>query len=661
MNNKHLAELDLNKLIVLITGLLLAGLPHWQRLPIWIPVLHTLLLFLRVYIPFRYAGFWRQASSLIGFSRLVIMLLGILGVYASYGSLAGRDVGIALLVMLAGLKVFESKTKRDFYISAYLGYFLVITNFFYSQTIPTAAYMLLVIIIMTASLVRFNDVDESMSIVEQFRYSSTLILQSLPILLVLFILFPRVNGPLWGLPEDAYTGITGIDDQMTPGTISKLVQSNEVAFRVSFDNDIPERSQLYWRGPVLWKTDGRKWTMGKSADRQRPEPVRFSGNVIKYDVTIEPTNKHWLFGLEMVSAPPEKTHFTQDRQLKTDEAIRSRKAFTLLSNTSYLLGADSFDDIQRALVLPDLYHERTRKFAAELLQQYQEPELRIKAVLDWFNKENFIYTLRPPLIAGDMVDEFLFNSRQGFCEHYAAAFTVLMRAMGIPARVVTGYQGGEINPIGNYLIVRQHDAHAWSEVWLNDKGWVRIDPTSAVSPERVNQGIENSIPDLIIDMPLDLEHNAYVARLWQQFRNTVDMVNYQWAQWVLGYGPERQLLLLHRLGFGFIDWKKMTIAMIIFIGVIFLSIAIFIFTRPPKTVDLAKQYYDIFCKKMAKIGIQKMIHEGPIDFSRRICHSRKDLASDVNSITDLYVLIRYQSSFNKLNDFKNLIKTFSPK
>ncbi|MCG8378372.1 MAG: DUF3488 and transglutaminase-like domain-containing protein, partial [Proteobacteria bacterium] len=624
MNNKHLPELDLNKLIVLITGLLLAGLPHWQRLPIWIPVLHTLLLVLRVYIPFRYAGFWRQASSLIGFSRLVIMLLGILGVYASYGSLAGRDVGIALLVMLAGLKVFESKTKRDFYISAYLGYFLVITNFFYSQTIPTAAYMLLVIIIMTASLVRFNDVDESMPIVEQFRYSSTLILQSLPILLVLFILFPRVNGPLWGLPEDAYTGITGIDDQMTPGTISKLVQSNEVAFRVSFDNDIPERSQLYWRGPVLWKTDGRKWTMGKSADRQRPEPVRLSGNVIKYDVTIEPTNKHWLFGLEMVSAPPEKTHFTQDRQLKTDEAIRSRKAFTLLSNTSYLLGADSFDDIQRALVLPDLYHERTRKFAAEFLQQYQEPELRIKAVLDWFNKENFIYTLRPPLIAGDMVDEFLFNSRQGFCEHYAAAFTVLMRAMGIPARVVTGYQGGEINPIGNYLIVRQHDAHAWSEVWLNDKGWVRIDPTSAVSPERVNQGIENSIPDLIIDMPLDLEHNAYVARLWQQFRNTVDMVNYQWAQWVLGYGPERQLLLLHRLGFGFIDWKKMTIAMIIFIGIVFLSIAIFVFTRPPKTVDLAKQYYDIFCKKMAKIGIQKMIHEGPIDFSKRICHSRKD-------------------------------------
>jgi len=330
-------ELNINQVMWLALGIVLASFPHWQRLPIWIPILHMGLLVARIYIPYNLPAFWSLQKNTINIIRLLVMFGGVIGVYGSYGSLAGRDVGVALLVLLAGLKIFESKSERDYYISTYLGYFLIITNFFYNQTIPTTAYMTFVIIIMTAGLIGFNDTEQQLSLIRRFKLSTTLLIQSIPILLILFILFPRVNGPLWGMPKDAFTGITGIDDQMSPGTISNLVQSNEVAFRVTFKDKIPEQSKLYWRGPVLWQTDGRKWTMGKSEPDRDAAPIEYTGEFIHYEVTIEPTNKNCLFGLEMVSKLPNSTYLTHDYQLKTREPIRARKAFTLISNNSYQL------------------------------------------------------------------------------------------------------------------------------------------------------------------------------------------------------------------------------------------------------------------------------------------------------------------------------------
>ena len=435
-------DLRLADLSWLAIGILLSGTPHWERLPIWIPVLHLILLFTRLYLPYQFPKFWHTHANGINLIRLLIMIGGVFGVYLSFGTLAGRDVGIALLVLLAGLKVFESKYERDFYITAYLGYFLVITNFFYSQTIPTAIYMFFVIIIMTACLVNFNDTERHLSLSERFKFSTLLMLQSIPLLLVLFILFPRVQGPLWGLPEDAYTGITGIDDQMTPGTISKLVESNEVAFRVTFENEIPEQSNLYWRGPVLWQTDGRKWTPGNRYTHDRPANIQFNGNEYNYDVILEPTNKKWLFGLEMIASIPEKSRLTHDYQLKSIEPVRARRAFKLTSYSDFYFGKNADEELEPGLILPETSHSQTKEFGLALRQQYQQPQQIINAALDWLQKESFVYTLRPPLITGDSVDEFLFNTRSGFCEHYAAAFTVLMRSAGIPARVVTGYLGG---------------------------------------------------------------------------------------------------------------------------------------------------------------------------------------------------------------------------
>ena len=655
------SELNLDKLAWLALGIALASFPHWERLPLWIPVIHLTLLVARIFLPYRFSTFWSQQKTLINLSRLFIMIGGVIGVYSSYGSLAGRDVGVALLVLLAGLKIFESNSKRDFYISSYLGYFLIITNFFYEQTIPTAIYMFFIIIIMTTSLIGFNDTEEQLALTRRFKLSTTLLLQSIPVLLVLFILFPRVNGPLWGMPKDAFTGITGIDDQMTPGTISKLVQSNEVAFRVTFEDKIPEPSKLYWRGPVLWQSDGRKWTTGKTGSDRIAPPVEFKGDSISYDVIIEPTNKKWLFALELVSNIPKQTHLTYDYQLKSNDPLRARKAFSLKSYSNFLLGNNSKNDLERGLILPEYSHPRSREFGANLRQQYKTPEKIIQAALNWLKNENFEYTLKPPLITGDTVDEFLFGSKQGFCEHYAAAFTVLMRSAGIPARIVTGYLGGEVNPVGNYLIVRQYHAHAWTEVWLEDRGWTRVDPTSVVSPGRVNEGIENALPDAVIDIPFGLENNSAALRLWQELRNTVDMVNYQWAQWVLGYGPERQQRLLQKVGLNSINWKELTFILFLLLGTIVALIALYIFKKAPTTNDPAKKYYDVFCKKMAQSGLPRQTYEGPVDYAHRTTEIRQDLYKDINMITDLYISIRYCSNYDKLIKLKTAIKSFSPK
>lgn len=652
--------LNIKDVVWLAVGIALASLPHWQRLPIWIPFLHVALLFSRVFIPLRLPLFWSSQQTTINIIRLVIMFSGVFGVYGSYGTLTGRDVGIALLVMLAALKIFESKSKRDYYISAYLGYFLIITNFFYSQTIPTASYMFFVIIVMAAGLINFNDTEQQLTWPERFQLSGTLLIQSLPILLVLFLLFPRINGPLWGLPKDAHTASTGIDDQMAPGTISKLGQSDEVAFRVNFQGDIPEQPKLYWRGPVLWHTDGRKWTTGTPGPNQRSEQISFTGDPIQYDITVEPSNKRWLFGLEMVSRPPKDTYLTYDYQLKTRKPLQTRKAFTLTAYDSYTLSTENIADLERGLNLPKTNHPLTREFASKLRDEYKTPEQIINATLDWLRKESFVYTLQPPLMTADPVDEFLFKQQQGFCEHYASSFVVLMRAAGIPARVVTGYQGGEINPLGNYLIIRQRDAHAWAEVWLEKRGWTRIDPTSAVSPSRVNEGIETAVPDTIIDIPLGLENNEVATRLWQRLRNTVDMVNYQWAQWVLGYGPEKQKLFLYMIGLGEIDWKKLTLLLSLLLGIIVAAITTYIFKRAPRASDPAKLYYDIFCTKLAKVGLARKAHEGPLDYEQRLLSVREDLGKEIKFITNLYIHIRYRTNYKQLPTLKRAIKSFTP-
>lgn len=645
-------------LLWLALGITLAVLPQFQSAPMWVPAACLLLIGWRLLLAFAHHRVPLRGTWLAGLARNLLALGLVLGVYLTFNTLFGRDAGVALLVVLTGFKFLESQQLRDHYIVVSLALFLILTNFFYSQTVFTATYMFLVVLILIAALIDLNDPGARMQPVTKLSTAGQLIGQALPIMLIAFLLFPRVPGPLWGMPDDAHGGVTGLDDEMMPGAISQLSLSNAVAFRVEFKDRVPGQSQLYWRGPVLWDTDGRRWTRGQSRIQGLVE-IRNEGPTLDYTITIEPHNRNWIFALEMPADIPGDTRMTRDLQLLAGKPIRQRVRYDLTAQPYYrTVGADQID-FERALTLPPDQHPRT----VALARGWREKGLDSKGIIDqalsMFRNETFYYTLSPPLLTGDAVDEFLFDTREGFCEHYAAAFAVLMRAAGIPSRIVTGYQGGTMNPVGNYLIVRQYDAHAWVEVWLGEEGWQRIDPTAAVSPARIRDGITTALPDSLIDVPLGLQEGSLAAQVLRHLRNRWDAFNNQWNQWVLGYTQQRQRDLLGRFGIN-ADWRELTMWLAGAVTIVFVITAAWLLLRRRETSDAARRIYNRFCRKLARAGIKRHDWEGPRDFGLRAAEHLQHQASTIHTITDRYIAIRYGKHDDDLNALRAAVNHFTP-
>ena len=340
--------------------------------------------------------------------------------------------------------------------------------------------------------------------------------------------------------------------------------------------------------------------------------------------------------------------------------MRNITQYSLESYPDYQYGLDDPSELARALQLPHGYHPRAVALGRSWREAGFSDRRIVGRAMEMFHNGDFYYTVTPPTYLQDTVDEFLFDSRRGFCEHYAAAFVILMRAAGIPARVVTGYQGGTINNIDDYLVVRQRDAHAWAEVWLQDRGWTRVDPTSAVSPERISEGIENALPDSIIDVPLGLQQNAAARNLWRQIRNTYEAINNGWTQWVLSYDKQRQHNFLKYIGMKNIDWKGMTLWLFLATCIMFSMISLWLFKNSGKTNDPVGAVYNIFCRKMARIGITRRTTEGPKDFAGRAGRLRRDLEQAVDEITGLYVAVRYAGDVQSFDALRQRIRIFKP-
>ena len=638
-------------------ALMLAVVPHALRLPFWMPMLFYGLAAWRLYMDTQVNSRIGRRSLAFRYGRQIVMIVIVVGVMNSYGTLVGRDAGVALLVLLAGMKLLELKSERDYYIASFICMFLVLTNFLYSQNILSALYMLCSVGLVVTAMISLNDRNHGTSVKQRARLAGTMLLQSIPILLLLFILFPRLDGPLWGLPKDALAGTSGLDDQMSPGQISQLSLSNKIAFRVEFEGEVPDNTELYWRGPVMWYSDGVKW-VGDRRKREKAD-IEFSGRPFDYTVTMEATDQNWLYGLEMVERAPPKSRITDDRQILTSSIIRARKRYQLRSYADFTLQA--VDEIERrmALQLPQGYHSRARELAKSWRDEGRDSREIVTRALRMFNQEDFYYTLTPPLLLEDNVDQFLFDTRQGFCEHYAASFVILMRAAGVPARVVTGYQGGEMNPVGNYMIVRQRDAHAWSEVWFEDQGWVRIDPTAAVAPERIRDGIDNALPDSLVEIPLGIQ-NEVALDIWRRLRYRLDALNNRWNQWVLGYDNNRQSRFLSKIGFGNMDWRGMTTSLLILVSSFLVIIAWLLFRPGDRVKDRARMLYDHFCRKLAACGIDRKVNEGPRDFAQRAARTRPDLQQAIEEISRLYINIRYRERDDLLDEFKSLVRAFRP-
>jgi len=638
----------------------MAALPHSQHAPLWIIVFFSLIVSLRILVHIKKTvPVKKKTLSWFRISQLILIVFGTIGVYVQFGNVLGRDPSVSLLVLLTGFKILETHTTRDFYIANYLGYFLIITNFFYTQSLFTAAYMTITLLVITYCLLTFNDNEKSLSQLGRARYACMLLIQSLPLTLVLFLLFPRLSGPLWGLPKDAHSGKTGISDTMEPGALSRLVLSDDVAFRVKWKDKIPKHSALYWRGPVLWYTDGRKWSIGKDIVAY-PAEIIHTGTPVNYTITIEPHNKPWIFALEMPVELPPQTLLTRDLQLHAKEPINKPQRYTLSAFTNFHVPSNNQFELFQALKLPDGYHEKTRQLAQSWQADKLMPSQIVDKALRIFNEDEFYYTLTPPLLTQDNVDEFLFGTKQGFCEHYAGAFVVMMRAAGIPARVVTGYQGGTFNPVSDYMIVYQRNAHAWTEVWLDEQGWIRVDPTAAVSPDRINLGIENALPEVIIDFPYLINQSIFARNIWQQLLNNWDMVNYYWNEWVISYGPRRQTQFLRQFGVTNTDWKNLIIILLVAVTIVLGVICLIIFTQRKNHNDPAKVLYEKFCRKLERKYLKRQLYEGPLDFSHRAAIKCHEQSKRIKEITDIYITVRYQSNTEKLQQLQQFVRTFNP-
>ena len=624
--------------------------PHASHLPLWLSVLAGGVFAWRFWL-------WQKNGQLP--SRWLLGLLvvgGVAGIVWEFRTLFGRDAGVALLVFFMALKPMEMRTRRDSMIVVMLGFFLLLTHYFYSQSIPTGLWLLTVATLLTATLVRIHGGAQSTGAI--FRYAALLLAQAIPFMLVAFLLFPRVSGPLWGLPQDAYSGLSGLSNQMSPGSLDNLIQSGAIAFRVQFSGDLPKKSQLYWRGPVFDEYDGKTWRARLPLNQRpgKPPAIETSGKSFRYVTTLEPHNLRWLLALDLPVSLPGDSTLAPTLETYAREPIRNRGRYDFTSFADFVVNRQETPALLRqSLRLPAGLNPQTRKLAEEWLAKFKTPEMISDAALNYFRQEEFFYTLQPPLLDQNAVDEFLFSTRSGFCEHYASAYVFLMRAAGVPARVVAGYQGGEINPVDGYLAVRQSDAHAWAEIWIEDKGWIRVDPTAAVAPSRIEMGIEAALPD---GDPLPAL--VRIDSDWlRDLRNRWEATNNAWNQWVLGYNPQRQREVLQRLGIGEPDWRNMTAWLAVLCGAVLAIVSLW--TLYQRTTESpAQRAWQRYCNRIKPFGITRNQWEGPLDFAARVALERPELGAVTRAAASHFADLQYGSGTPEhLQQLKECIRLLS--
>ena len=651
-------------MITLLVALIPVLGPHTSHLPDWCIAFGGLLFGWRAFLT------WREGIAPVKLPSkwllVFLMLLGVAGTLWTHRTLFGRDAGVTFVTLMLALKLLETRNKRDAVVAIFLSYFLILTTFFYSQTIGTGALMLVSLVLITSALIAANRDAAPMPALQQTRLAGTIILQAFPMMLVLFLLFPRVQGPLWGLPADASAALSGLSDSMSPGQITSLSLSDAIAFRVNFTTPLPKGADLYWRGPVLAAFDGRNWRM-LLANPERPARFEAAGPAVDYTVTMEPTQKPWLFALEMPTRLPDFARLTPDLQPVTTKPITNRLRYEARSYPGYRSVAfEDARDLAPYLVLPSRSNPRTRELISNWLFQGINGEAMVARVLRHFRTEEFFYTFEPPLLDNNPVDEFLFITKRGFCEHYASAFTVMMRAAGIPARVVTGYQGGEINPVDGVFTVRQSEAHAWAEVWLRGRGWTRVDPTAAVSPARIERGLQGALPQRFAQPMIARFAGAWSADALQKFRFNWEAVSNTWNQWVLNYSPDRQRETLERLGMKTPTWQDMVAAMVIGAGLVSLVVTGWLL-KVQRERDPVQRAWERFCKRIARAGVTREPAEGPLDFARRAAHQlsatrpESTAAPLLQRIAETYARLRYGPGADAagVRQFAQMVKGFS--
>ena len=624
-------------------------LPHLMRMPLWLDVALGLLFGWRAWLTHR------QAAMPSRWILLPLTLALMAGVFFSYHTLLGRTGGVAVLSVLIGAKLLETRSRMDGLLLLYLGYFLVLTNFLFDQSISFAIYLFITVWLVTAVLVAWHSETAFTRLADLRAYlwqAGLMLAQAVPVMVLLFIFFPRIEGPLWRLPRDRAGAHSGLADSMSPGSFSNLSRNDEVAFRVTFLRGHPAHDQLYWRGPVFEEYDGTTWRQDISGSQPAPAVEVDDKSAVQYETTLEAHQHLWLLALDLPTALPPDARLTDRLQAIAGRPVERRQRVTITSALSYKSAVSERPYIlARDLTLPAKGNPRARAQAAQWTNL--PPEARIQAALRLFTRQGLTYTLEPPLYGADAVDDFVYVGKRGFCEHFAGAFVFMMRAAGVPARVVGGYQGGEQN--GDYWIIRQADAHAWAEVWLKGQGWVRVDPTFTVAPARIEEGLASAAPQEDLPYLLRLDDN-----LVKRVRLVLDSVVNGWNQWVIGYTPERQRAVLRRLGIddlassGFVAWFGGSLAVLL--GSLWAWI---LWRARAPGPDVARRLWHRFERKLARAGFPVLPGEGPLDHAQRAQAGLNDRAGEIAAIVTLYLAIRYAEQPG-LPQLKQRIRAFAP-
>ncbi len=627
-------------LLWLAAALLFTLPPMFGSLPSWVPLLFLIALA---------AKFWMEPKgyrlrSLVWKLVLVALILSLL--FFSYGSLRGIEPGVSLIVMLTSVKILEAHTAREFHIMIMVAWVLCLCGFFLSQNLAIALCLLIAFTLLLVALIQFHR-GSSSAFWPPVRTAGKLLAQAGPLIILLFLFFPRLSTGFRFQIAPQRGASAGFSDRLSPGSVSSLANSSEVAFRAEFpDGKIPPLRAMYWRGVVMWHGEGLEWDAPiASATLPRTSQGPPRGEAIRQWITIEPHDARWMFALDWPVNSPSGATLAPGNYLWSYQPIHKARRYEVVSYPEISNNRLHSREREPLLQVPASISPAVRALAQSWTDEKAEPRAIVEKALEFFRTQRFRYSLTPGEYRQDDLEEFLFHRRLGFCEHYAASFATLMRLAGIPARVVTGYLGGEYNEIGHFFLVRQADAHAWCEVWFPDSGWQRIDPTAVVAPDRVNLGFNSFLERRGAAGQLDSQ-SVFARNLarWPIFaraRLGWQTLSYAWDTRVLSFDGDEQGSFFASVGiaghgpiFFIIGTLAVTIALLaLYAGWTHLR------TRPRG--DRVKIVYESFCRKTAKLGAQRNPSEGPLDFSRRATRLLPTESDRIRRIAKAYIALRY--------------------
>ena len=605
-------QIPRNSLALLMVAQVFVVVPLAQHITLWVVVVCLFCGYWRTQV---YRGRWGFPPSWV---KAVLVLASSIGIALSGYTTFSLEAATSLLVLAFALKLVEAKSRRDAYLVIFISYFLVSCAFLFDQTIALAVYECFALLVVTAAMVGMNQLQSRVRPLATLGTAAALLLQAVPLMLVLFLLFPRIS-PLWSIPMVS-SATTGLSDQLTPGDIAQLSQSDELAFRVVFEGQPPQQTELYWRGLVYSDFEAGTWKVGEALPAI-PQGTIASSNTVSYQVFMEPTQSRWLYSLDVPVDYGPRMSLLGDYRLLNREPVMSVFRYRLQSDTEVALaGRLSAEVRQRETQLPAGDNPRLRAWAADLWRETGSAQAMAERIMADIRNLQFAYTLSPPQLPSlNSIDTFWFETRTGFCTHYAGAMVFAMRAVGIPARLVGGYQGGEINPVTGHVVVRQYRAHSWVEVWQEGAGWVRYDPTAAVAPERVSEGLNAALSSADRSAFSFFTASRMSGEgLLNQLLVLADSLEHQWNLWVVGYDASSQSAVLRDM-LGSITPTRIAIALGIGGGLSLLLVSLSLFwRRGRKAQHPLERALQSFSQRLFSVGLQRAADETPHAYITRL-------------------------------------------